>query len=233
MVDPRHGVESNTYGTPHLRDYSGTTHNTAPAPVTGATHTHGSNIAKTDPRIDSEMHHHRTGGTSMALGTNTYNTGPATGTAGPHSSNLANKADPRIDSDMDNRATAGNLGASSYNTGPANKTAGPHKSDLANKADPRIDSDLDRGVSHQPPMYTTGPATTTAGPHSSNLANKVDPRVDSDMDTNARHQALAGSSYSNPVTGTTADHSGLGGKGERLADSDIRARHGAGTQRTF
>lgn len=73
------------------------------------------------------------------------------GTAGPHSSNLANKADPRVDSDLDGSGTAG-----------------LHSSSLANKADPRVDSDLD--------------GSRTAGPHSSGLANKADPRVDSDLD---------------------------------------------------
>ncbi|KAL7963393.1 hypothetical protein V8C34DRAFT_268149 [Trichoderma compactum] len=90
-------------------------------------------------------------------------TGPASKTAGMHSSNIANKADPRVDSDLDasrnmglrsGGATAG-TGTDTYGstntqsettgfgTGPASKTAGTHSSNLANKADPRVDSDLD------------------------------------------------------------------------------------------
>lgn len=92
-------------------------------------------------------------------------TGPASKTAGMHSSNMANKADPRVDSDLDGSrnmglrsggATAG-TGTDTYgssntqsettgfgtSTGPAPKTAGTHKSDMLNKADPRVDSDLD------------------------------------------------------------------------------------------
>ena len=61
------------------------------------------------------------------------------GTAGPHSSNLANKADPRVDSDLDGSGTAG-----------------PHSSSLANKADPRVDSDLDGS-------RTAGTAGPTSG----------------------------------------------------------------------
>lgn len=85
---------------------------------------------------------------------------------------MANAADPRIDSDRDNRGahstthgaglgstmgtgthTGAHTGAhtgthgASYNTpigsGPAPNTAGPHKSDMLNKADPRVDSNLD------------------------------------------------------------------------------------------
>jgi hypothetical protein len=33
--------------------------------------------------------------------------GPAPGTAGPHNSNLANKLDPRVDSDLDGSKTMG------------------------------------------------------------------------------------------------------------------------------
>ena len=65
-------------------------------------------------------------------------------TAGPHSSNLENKMDPRVDSDRDGRSGLGNttgVGGSSGLTG--NTTAGPHSSNLENKVDPRVDSDRD------------------------------------------------------------------------------------------
>ncbi|KAF3042442.1 hypothetical protein E8E12_009422 [Didymella heteroderae] len=51
---------------------------------------------------------------------------------GPHSTNTANKLDPRFDSDMDHRGTA---------TGSTN--VGHHSNNVANKLDPRIDSDAD------------------------------------------------------------------------------------------
>jgi len=73
--------------------------------------------------------------------------------AGPHNSNLANKADPRVDSDLDGRGnrhganTGGVFGASGSHatagSGTAQNTAGPHNSDMANKLDPRVDSDRD------------------------------------------------------------------------------------------
>ncbi|KAJ5792281.1 uncharacterized protein N7503_008259 [Penicillium pulvis] len=73
--------------------------------------------------------------------------------AGPHDSSMGNKMDPRVDSDMDNRASQGrtgnqNLGGSSGSdpytqsrTGGASN-AGPHDSSMGNKMDPRVDSDM-------------------------------------------------------------------------------------------
>jgi len=73
--------------------------------------------------------------TTTTRTTDTY--GGTTGTTGstnygPHSSNLANKADPRYDSDLDHRGTT--TGSTNY---------GPHSTNVGNKADPRVDSDLD------------------------------------------------------------------------------------------
>jgi hypothetical protein len=51
---------------------------------------------------------------------------------GSHSTNTANKLDPRFDSDLDHRGTA---------TGSTN--VGHHSNNVANKFDPRIDSDAD------------------------------------------------------------------------------------------
>ena len=64
--------------------------------------------------------------------------------AGPHSSSLANKADPRVDSDLDGSGTAG-----------------PHSSSLANKADPRVDSDLDGSRTVGSAGYPSGIGSTT------------------------------------------------------------------------
>ena len=95
---------------------------------------------------------------------NDTQTGGASRTAGPHHSNLANKADPRVDSDRDGRGLGQGAG------GP--HTAGPHHSDLANKGDPRVDSDRDgRGLG--------AGAGTGRVPHTSGAGNTLDPRVDS------------------------------------------------------
>lgn len=155
---------------------TGTTH------TTGSTNAgpHDTNIGnKADPRFDSDLDNR--GATGHTTGTHTTGTHPTgthttgtttanhgltgtTGTphtgglsnstnAGPHDSNLANKADPRVDSDLDGKgnqhghATGGILGASGSHatrgSGTAQNTDGPHNSDMLNKIDPRVDSDRD------------------------------------------------------------------------------------------
>ncbi|KAK4214748.1 hypothetical protein QBC37DRAFT_386920 [Rhypophila decipiens] len=86
-----------------------------------------------------------------------------TGTHGPHSSRMANAADPRVDSDRDGRGALGHSAP-----GPASNTAGPHSSDMANKLDPRVDSDLD-GSKTMGGNKTYQSGTTT---HSSGLGRR-------------------------------------------------------------
>jgi len=168
---------------------------------------HSSNVAnKVDPRVDSDLDGSHNlgarGGTQHTGTTNPFSTTHGTSThgtstnAGPHSSNLGNKVDPRIDSDLDNRGTTGTYGSntahstthpttsgafgSSHTAGSTNH--GPHSSNVTNKADPRVDSDRDHRGSHITSAAGTGPAPNTAGPHKSDILNKLDPRVDSDLD---------------------------------------------------
>jgi len=158
-------------------NYAGSTGTTA-----GAGPIHSSNISnKLDPRVDSDLDGSRNAGFTRTSGntagtttgvhgsgihgaqTSTTGTYPTTGTtgglssstnAGPHDSNLANKIDPRVDSDLDGRGNRhgastghGIFGASGSHatpgSGTAQNTAGPHNSDTANKLDPRVDSDMD------------------------------------------------------------------------------------------
>jgi len=204
---------------------------------------HDSNIAnKLDPRVDSDRDGSRNVGAASygPGGQHNNNTGAGFGTtgatgagygtstnAGPHDSNIANKLDPRVDSDRDGSrnveaASYGPGGQHNNNTGagygttgisgyPQSTTAGPHDSNLANKLDPRVDSDRDgsrnMGVATHGPGAThnaaTGPARETAGPHSSNLLNKLDPRVDSDADGSRNLGAAqhAGGVHNNNTTG--------------------------------
>ncbi|KAK4149956.1 hypothetical protein C8A00DRAFT_37445 [Chaetomidium leptoderma] len=74
------------------------------------------------------------------------------GTSGPHSSRVANAADPRVDSDRDHSST---IGAGRTHGAPEG-TYGPHGSRVANAADPRVDSDRDNS-------RTVGGAGRTAG----------------------------------------------------------------------
>lgn len=150
-------------------------------PTTGHSNTtagpHSSNLAnKLDPTVDSDRsnlgatHNTHTAHGTNALGstgaysgthagnTHTGHTGTIGGisnstNAGPHNSNLMNKADPRVDSDLDGRgnrhgaSNGGILGTSGSHatagSGTAQNTAGPHNSDIVNKLDPRVDADRD------------------------------------------------------------------------------------------
>ncbi|KAF7589926.1 hypothetical protein BBP40_003506 [Aspergillus hancockii] len=262
-VTGHHSSANTTHSNTHANTSTNTSTNHGP---------HDSKIAnKLDPRIDSDRDnraaHHTTTttgphGTTVhssthgpqqapvgaAGGVNTSSNPPGSHStnAGPHNSNVANKVDPRIDSDRDNRARHENLGGAH----------GPHSSNLANKADPRIDSDRGpdnraagigaTGAIGTPGAYAsganhsygagTGTTTSTVGPHGSNLANKADPRIDSDMDNRARHQGLASSSYNTPGGGSTTagpHRSNVANKLDPRVDSDLDNRHNVGTQRHF
>ncbi|KAL2075504.1 hypothetical protein VTL71DRAFT_447 [Oculimacula yallundae] len=82
-----------------------------------------------------------------------HNTGTSSGTtSGPHTSDIANRADPRVDSDNSRNAglgsatTGSGLGHNQNSGIPSNTTSGPHTSNLANRADPRVDSDNSRNA---------------------------------------------------------------------------------------
>ncbi|KAI0813369.1 hypothetical protein GGR55DRAFT_677013 [Xylaria sp. FL0064] len=199
-------------------------HSTSSAPE-GTHGTHNSRVANAaDPRIDSDRdhraapgstvggtHEYTSGnnyshtGTTGVTGTSTgaYGTTGTTGTTGtaregPHSSNMANKMDPRIDSDRSGQRM-GNTAGDQFGSGPEG-VHGPHSSRIANAADPRVDSDRDasrtvgntygssgtHGTTHPTSQlggnFAPGPAPNTAGPHKSDALNKADPRVDSDLD---------------------------------------------------
>jgi hypothetical protein len=183
----------NTAGTHHHQHHN-TTDQYAVGGTSASTNAgpHSSNVAnKLDPRVDSDRDNsHNLGAANYGPGgaTNPNTTGGAHGgaytqgthagtgngyntstNAGPHSSNIANKLDPRVDSDRDN---SHNLGAANYGPGGAtnpNTTGGVHGGAYTHGT---------TGVGNGNGYNTS----TNAGPHSSNIANKLDPRVDSDRD---------------------------------------------------
>jgi hypothetical protein len=55
-----------------------------------------------DPTVDSNAKHGGNANLASSL-----RTGPAPNTAGPHKSDLLNKLDPRVDSDLDGSKTIG------------------------------------------------------------------------------------------------------------------------------
>ncbi|EXJ77378.1 hypothetical protein A1O3_09604 [Capronia epimyces CBS 606.96] len=173
--------------------------------ATTTTGPHSSNVAnKLDPRVDSDADHRNNptsgvggyggqthassgygqthagsgyGQTHAGSGYGQTSSTGGTATAGPHSSNLANKLDPRVDSDADHRNNP-TSGVGGYG-GQTHASSG-----------------------YAPTSSTSG--TATAGPHSSNLANKLDPRVDSDADHRNNHGTRGGygetqGSYGRPL----------------------------------
>lgn len=159
---------------------------------------------------------------SHGLGSNTTSSGlPSAGTtgthtsvhnttAGPHSSNMANKTDPRVDSDNSRFGTTSTTGRHDYGS----DIHGPHSSNTGNRVDPRVDSDNSRyGTTAAAGQHGIGSDSygrhneynTTSGPHASNMTNKADPRVDSD---NSRY-----------TTGVSGSHG-------QFADTSTGGRHG-------
>ncbi|KAF3934409.1 hypothetical protein ABW19_dt0203284 [Dactylella cylindrospora] len=151
--------------------------------------------------------------------------------AGPHDTNVANKLDPRVDSDRDGSRTVGTGNTYGSNTGTGTTMGttgqgytstgyGPHDSSLANKMDPRVDSTT--GATNTRTMGNTGTTgmtgmtgmtgsgynqSTNYGPHDSNLANKLDPRVDSDRDGSR----TAGTTYGTGMGSTTGNQGTMSG----------------------
>ncbi|KAJ5619637.1 hypothetical protein N7510_003621 [Penicillium lagena] len=168
--------------------------------------------------------HGRVGGAYEPTGVSSTTTN-----AGPHSSNLANKLDPRVDSELGNAAGHQAAPGSNYS-----HTTGAHGGVFDSRAGPGADNLAQPhgrvGGAYEPTGVSS--TSTNAGPHSSNLANKLDPRVDSDLDNRARHQAIAGSSYGNPLAGATAGPhaSNTANKLDPRVDSDLDNRN-AGVQR--
>jgi hypothetical protein len=228
---------------------------------TGPHNSHAANQA--DPRVDSDhIGSHGNTGSAAHGTTHTSTTGTHTGTGmtgthagttdptGPHDSRMANKADPRVDSDR--YGAAGNTtGAHTGTTGMAgthtgvtgSDPTGPHDSRLANKADPRVDSDrvggagnygsAAHGTTHTGTTGThtgmTGShvgstGTDPTGPHDSRMANKADPRVDSDRYGSAgNHTGMTGTTgtHTGAHTGTT----GMTGTHTGMAGSDPTGPH--------
>jgi len=185
----------------------------------------------------SNVHSNPLNGES-GLGGNTSSAFAGSTNHGPHDSNLANKADPRVDSDRDGRAshnvggshTTGHTGLSSgthtgtHTTGTHNTTHGtaPHSSDLLNKADPRVDS------THTNTTHSgVGATHNTHNPsavHSSHAANVVDPRVDS-THTNTSHSGIGSSNHGSGLTGSGLTGNHTAGTTHNTHSSGLTGNH--------
>jgi hypothetical protein len=267
---------------------------------------HNSRVANAaDPRVDSDRDHSRTMGTGMGTGrtaghgeygsgTGGYgtSTGASEGAYGPHSSRLANAADPRVDSDRDNSRTVGGMGSGTHTShtagsgpmgmfgststhGTSEGAYGPHSSRMANAADPRVDSDRDNsrtvgGTGAGTGFGTTGTSSGfgglgssthathtggtssgfgthgagsgatgmtgthgatagTYGPHGSRMANAADPRVDSDRDGRGALGTGPG-----PAPNTAGPHkSDMANKMDPRVDSDLDGSKTMGGNKTY
>ena len=170
----------------------------------GCPRPYNSNMQETITEADRDPH--------ATVGGIIGHSGHSHNTAGPHGSNIANKADPRVDSDRDGRSglnsgTGYPSTSTTTNTTTSTSTgAGPHSSNAANKLDPRVDSDRDGRAGVETGSRSTG-TSAGVGPHSSNAANKLDPRVDSDRD--GRAGVETGSRGTGTSAGVGTSHTNL------------------------
>lgn len=155
---------------------------------------HDSNITNAAvPRIDSSRSQMTGAGYNTGTtGTAAHNTmggaplhsthGPASSTAGPHRSNMANEVDPRVDSDLSKERNNA-IGSSRFDQDE-------HKSSIGGAgvmhgmggSSGQTTTKTFEEAQHHGAVGSSYNSKMTAGPHHSNLANKLDPRVDSDLD---------------------------------------------------
>ncbi|KEF52710.1 uncharacterized protein A1O9_11127 [Exophiala aquamarina CBS 119918] len=148
---------------------------------------------------------------------------PHSANAGPHSSNLANKLDPRVDSDRDNRndpsSRVGGYGTQdTYGSG----TTG-HGATGAYHA--TTGTTTGAGIGGTSGAQYDDPRSANAGPHSSNLMNKADPRIDSDRD-NRNNPVSSTGGYGQTQTQGAGMTGGTGGAG--YGTTGTTGTHGVG-----
>ncbi|RHZ67944.1 protein dprC [Aspergillus thermomutatus] len=169
---------------------------------------------------------------NTAASTGDPSTGPASKSAGPHDSNVANTLDPRVDSDMNNRAqyapgmaASGNVhpGATQSYDNPNSTNAGPHGSSVMNKLDPRVDSQTGNtttkttnqtgtGTSRNPTdtsgagaRVTRGSSTTSVGaPGTEDNRSRYDPNVSGYNPATGSGYATTGGVGHQPVPGSSS-----------------------------
>lgn len=120
----------------------------------------------------------------------TQTDGPSTN-YGPHETNIGNKLDPTVDSDLDHRGPGRHYpeGPGSGTTYKCNNCGSTSFGLYSNSNGDRISSPNDLNSSYtQPSSYDRDVApyksqeSSNYGPHRTNVANKLDPRYDSDLD---------------------------------------------------
>ncbi|KAI9641875.1 hypothetical protein NHQ30_009742 [Ciborinia camelliae] len=150
--------------------------------------------------------------------TGTTHTGHAEGSHGPHSSSVANAADPRVDSDLDGNRLPNKTSAGYGTQDAAYGTTGAH---TGTHTGTHIPGTTHSGTTHTGTTGTHIPGTTqhqahghaegSHGPHGSSALNAADPRVDSDLDGNRLPNMTSSGygtkdAYGSGVTGSTGTH---------------------------
>jgi hypothetical protein len=244
-ADPR--VDSDRVGT------AGNTGSAAGIPH--ETHTSGQHTYRTDgsklpePLLEDRSHaephsgagltHSSHGNTGTGLtGSNTHHHSDP---SGPHDSKLANKADPRVDSDRygaaGNTAGAGGVGAGQYGSSNTHSTSsgltGSHGTHTTGSGLTGSHGTTGSGLTGSHGAPHTGTHTGShvgsdpTGPHNTHLANQADPRVDSDRYGAAGNTTGAGGigagQYGSSNTHTTG--SGLTGS-HGTTGSGLTGSHG-------
>ncbi|KAL8715573.1 MAG: hypothetical protein Q9220_000909 [cf. Caloplaca sp. 1 TL-2023] len=137
-----------------------------------------------------------------------------TGSA-PHSSSLANKADPRVESDPSR-----GLGTQSA-IGTASE---PTSSSLPDRTVGNTSGSTDTGRSF--PLGGATSATSTTGPHSSGLANKADPRVAGGVGSTTGYGSGTGATTGSAHQGDLS-RSGVGGTSGTTSGEQVPRGYGS------
>jgi hypothetical protein len=126
-----------------------------------------------DYHESSTSHWPRRSNTDKRVNSNHVSYGhPTSSNHGPYSTNITNKFDPQVDSDLDHGEST--TGLSDH---------GPHSTNIVDGFNPRYGSGQDHHDTH------TGHRSAKYGPHSTSPANKLDTRYDFEQD---HHSTLTG-----------------------------------------
>ncbi|KAL1636589.1 hypothetical protein SLS56_001174 [Neofusicoccum ribis] len=198
-------------------EYPSTTHGTTGFGSSGPAHA-GATAGSHYPSTTTHDGAYNTSGTTGAAG---YDN-PRSTNAGPHSTNLANTIDSRVDSDRSQQygtthgssslGSTGTHGTSDLSSTGTHGTSGLSSTGTHGTTGSHNTSGLGSTGTHG----TTGshiqhdnPHSSNAGPHSSNLGNRVDPNVDSDLDKRRGSAHTAGLQGAGGLSGATS-HRGSG-----------------------
>jgi hypothetical protein len=147
-----------------------------------------------------------------------YETGPAKTTAGSHRSDIDNKLDPRVDSDLNNRGqyapgitttTNSHPGATSYAANSqADNTPGPYGSDLNNKYDPHENIQSGEMTTKTANSEGIDPRKAPVNPGNNNINTNIDTTPTTTTDHTSGNPGHTFSSTFKPTSSSKPSTSG-------------------------